>query len=272
MIKYFFLAAFIPFCFFKRKIKKPAVLFANTSELYKDSLWMCKTELTNGEYLSYINASVVGLTDREASKLESYNSLWNSIKNKPKPYQDYYFRHPAYDNYPVVNITKEQAVLYCKWKTFEINNYLKTISEKEKLNVNEIVVRLPTEKEWKYAALGGLPSYSNYPWEGLSMRLEKGKDVGMFRANFKDTNGKIRVSKNKIKASDDLIAPVISFYENGFGLYNMSGNVAEMVTDKDIVRGGHWDSFKDGLRLTTYEAYIGASPTVGFRYVIEKVK
>jgi hypothetical protein len=117
-----------------------------------------------------------------------------------------------------------------------------------------------------------LPAYSHYPWKGLGMRIENGKDQGLFRANFRDNAGEIKVGRKKINASDDLTAPVVSFYKNGYGLFNMSGNVAELIEDKYIVRGGHWNSFKDGLRLKTFEHYTGPSPTIGFRYVIEKVK
>ena len=272
MIKYYFIVILIPLMLCSNKVKKKNILFPDAAEPFQDSVWICKTELSNGNYLEYLNASIVDLTVEEAVLLEPNKFLWNSIKNKPKPYQDYYFRHPAYDNYPVVNITREQAVLFCKWKTKELNSYLQSIPEKEKQGVKEVIVRFPQEKEWKYAALGGLPSYSNYPWKGLGMREEKGKEIGLFRANFKDNIGEIRVGKKMVLASEDLIAPVNSFYQNGFGLYNMSGNVAEMIEDKYVVRGGHWNSFKDGLRLNVYEQYTGASPTVGFRYVIEKVK
>ena len=254
-----------------QKQKQGVELFQNTSELFQDSIWIAKTELSNGEYLTYVNESIIGLTEKEVAVLEPNKYLWNSVKTKQKPYEEYYFKHPAYKDYPVVNITREQAIKFCEWKTSELNKYLESLTEKEKKGIKKVKVRLPKDVEWKFAALGGLPGYSDYPWKGLGMRIESGRDQGLFRANFMDNTGEIRVEKNKINALDDLTTPVTSFYKNGYGLYNMSGNVAELIGDKYIVRGGHWDSFKDGLRLNTYEPYTGASPTVGFRYVIEVV-
>ncbi len=269
MIKYYLISVLLPLFFSHNEQKKPLELFPNTEVLFQDSIWISKTELSNQEYLTYVNAKTVGLLEKETSALLPNKFLWNSINNKPKPYQDYYFKHPAYKDYPVVNVSREQAILYCKWKTEELNEYLNSLPEKEKQGIKKVRVRLPKDIEWKYAALGGLPGYSDYPWKGLGMREERGRDQGMFRANFIDNTGEIRVGRAKINALDDLTAPVTSFYKNGFGLYNMSGNVAELIGDKYIVRGGHWNSFKDGLRLNTFEHYTGASPTVGFRYVIE---
>lgn len=271
MLKYFFVITLVPFLFGGIYSQKTVSLFDNTVPLFKDSIWILKTEVSNLEYLTYVNSSIVGFTESEAALLEPNKFLWNSIPNKPKPYQDYYFKHPAYDAFPVVNITREQALAFCKWKTKELNSYLDILTEKERKGINKIEVRLPKNIEWKFAALGGLPGYSDYPWKGLGMREERGRDIGMFRANFKDNYGEIRVGKNKINAVDDLIAPINSFYKNGYGLYNMSGNVAELIEDQYIVRGGHWNSFKDELRLDAFEHYTGPSPTIGFRYVIEVV-
>lgn len=271
MIKYF---SIIILCLLLASFhaqKQTIELFPNTSELFNDSIWIAKTEVSNLEYLTYINKSIIGLTQKEAALLEPNKFLWKSVKKRLKPYEDYYFRHPAYNDYPVVNISREQAILYCEWKTKELNEYLSSLPEKVRTKIKKVRVRLPKDIEWKFAALGGLPGYSDYPWKGLSMREERGRDIGMFRANFMSNTGEIRVEKNKINASDDLTAPVTSFYKNGYGLYNISGNVAELIEDKYITRGGHWNSFEDGLRLGAYEPFTGASPTVGFRYVIEVV-
>lgn len=272
MMNYFFITLLIPFLFSTRAPKKGDALFPNTVELFKETLWIAKTELSNAEYLSYIESMSTELTNAEVEKRMPNRFLWISVKNRPKPYEDFYFKHPGYQNYPVVNITREQATLFCEWKTSELNSFLETLSEKEKNGINNVTVRLPTEKEWMIAALGGEPVYSHYPWKGLDMRQEKGNDQGMFRANFKYNTGEIRVGKDKVNAADDLTAPVQSFYKNGYGLYNMCGNVSELIQDKNIAKGGHWDSFKDELRINSIEHYTGAAPTVGFRYVIEVVK
>ena len=70
-----------------------------------------------------------------------------------------------------------------------------------------IGARLPTEAEWEYAARGGLAG-AKYVWEGDETSPE--------RANFWKSDGPVAVR---------------SYEPNGYGLYDMTGNVNEWVAD-----------------------------------------
>lgn len=84
----------------------------------------------------------------------------------------YYHRHPSYSNYPVVNISIEQAKAYCKWLEGEILN-------NEKFLFDSLSVFIPTEHEWELAARGG-HDYTLFPWG----HPYTGDRNGKFVANF----------------------------------------------------------------------------------------
>ena len=156
------------------------------------------------------------------------------------------------DDYPMVRLDWDDASAYARWAG----------------------KRLPTEAEWEYACRGRLVS-KRYPWGD-------NWDAARDYANYSGTGGKDKW---------DLCSPVGSFKPNGYGLYDMVGNVWEWCADwydKDyyesspasnptgpntgeirVLRGGSWNNYKKTLRLThrSYHAPSVRYSLSGFRTV-----
>ncbi len=147
-----------------------------------------------------------------------------------------YYGDSAFNNYPVIYVDWNQSKAYCKWRG----------------------AHLPTEAEWEYAARGGLQS-QNYPWGDV---FEDGQ------ANFCDTNCSLDWANKDINDGYPDTAPVGSYPPNGYGLYDMAGNVWEWTNDwydaypgntiensdygmtYRVVRGGSWYDLPNVLRVS----------------------
>ncbi|MBR5051841.1 MAG: SUMF1/EgtB/PvdO family nonheme iron enzyme [Bacteroidaceae bacterium] len=127
-------------------------------------------------------------------------------------YMKLYFSNPAFDDYPVVGVSWEQANAFCAWRTNflmkGLGGYAKQIQR----------YRLPSEVEWEYAARGkeGNP----FPWESPDVKSDK----GCFYANFKPDRG------NYTKDGSLITCKCGIFSANSNGLYDMAGNVAEWTS------------------------------------------
>jgi gliding motility-associated lipoprotein GldK len=188
-----------------------------------------------------------------------------------------YFWHQAYQDYPVVGVNWYQAKAFCNWKTKTKNDYLK--SRKHPQRVPNF--RLPTEVEWEFAARGGI-DHGTYPWGGPYTT----SDRGCFLANFKPVRGNYAI--------DGALYTVeaYSYNPNGYGLYNMSGNVSEWTSTaynegsynigssinsniedtenkRKLIRGGSWKDIAYFLQVSTrdYEYADSLKSYIGFRTV-----
>ena len=164
------------------------------------------------------------------------------------PFSTGNYANDAYADHPVVYVDWTKAQAYCEWAG----------------------VGLPTEAEWEYAARDGLEG-ATYPWGDETPVCEVGVENG---ASF--TN-----------CSDRGTRPVGSYAPNGYGLYDMAGNVWEWVSSEykaypydagdgreDLttnvsrgLRGGSWSSNENYLRVADRVRFTpsNANDDIGFR-------
>jgi sulfatase modifying factor 1 len=228
------------------------------------SFYMSKFEISNMQYRQFYKEVEPGLTDEERKKIMCDSAGWvNRFLVYQEPMRTNYFNHPAYNKYPVVNISYEGALKYCEWLQQKI----------QKDNPDFMVnVKLPTRNEWTYAAMGGR-SQAIYPWGNWYLRNKKGQPM----CNFKRVED-YQVTKSRKTGLPEVHIPesstafftaeVKSYYPNDFGLYNMCGNAAEMVKEKGIAMGGSWNDYGSDVNTRAESAYERSAPTVGFRPII----
>ncbi len=269
------------------------------------SFYIDRSEVANVHYREYLYwlGKVFDASDPANSKiLEGAlpdTLCWRSELSYNEPMVEFYFRHPGFNDYPVVGVTWRQAKDFCLWRSDRVNekalmakgyvnksnlkpgaqqgdnnfttrSYLlglytappgkiKTAKGQPKVTIATMEsglllpdYRLPFEAEWEYAAYGlinqnprpstkegkrGEELASNkqlYPWAQNMNGLRDtrhGTWQGTFLANFKRGNGDNAGVAGGLNDRAFYTAPVNSFFPNGFGLFNMAGNVSEWVED-----------------------------------------
>lgn len=249
--------------------------------MVKDNLFASKFETTNKEYQVFLNSIKAKSTPERLESLKVYVENWNLEGKEPlEPMVNTYYQHPAYADYPLVNVSHEGAMAYCNWLTNIYNNLPKRKYKKVKF-------RLPTEAEWIKAARGGHQDVP-FPWGGYYTRNAKGCKLANFKS-IPETAIKRNAKTGKIEIIDDtftypsgnindaspLPTPVIAYFPNDFGLHQMSGNVAEMLAEPGRTKGGSWQSTGYYIRIDAEDEYTGITkpdPRIGFRYFVDIIE
>ena len=202
---------------------------APVHRVYVDGYYMDQTEVTNEEYEKFVKAtgyitvaeqkptkeefptaseedlitgSVIFTPTSSAVNLNNFLQWWSYVGGTD-------WKHPlgpessikGKEKYPVVHITYEDAAAYAKWAG----------------------KRLPTEAEWEFAARGGKTG-NLYAW-GNTLKPNGKFQANIYQGHFPIKDGD--TGEDGFKG----IAPTAQYAPNGYGLYDMAGNVWEWTSD-----------------------------------------
>ncbi len=232
----------------------------------KEGIYAGKYEVSNASYREFLDVL------KAEGNIAKYNAcmpdtlVWRNTLTSYAPLTSSYFNHPSFAEYPVVGVSYESAEEYCKWLTDQYNR-------DHKKKYSNVTFRLPTKEEWILAANGG-DEKKQYPWGTGFIHNNRSMALCNFREDVEMKYDEVTKKYDMVPDASDhkrlkLTSPVKSFFPSSFGLYNMSGNVAEMIAEKGTAMGG---SFIDPAWMVTVRSekkYAAPASDIGFRVVME---
>ncbi|MEW6141081.1 MAG: SUMF1/EgtB/PvdO family nonheme iron enzyme [Thermodesulfobacteriota bacterium] len=163
------------------------------------------TEVTVGQFQAFVDDTGY-VTDAEDS---GGGQVFNVREGRFETKSGSSWKNPGW------TIAKDQPVTMVSYN--DAQAFVEWLSAKEKLPY-----KLPTEAQWEYACRGGMP-VAQFPWGD---EPPDGR-----RANYADRNTDFEWRDRNSDDGYKYVAPVGSYEANGFGLYDMAGNVLEWVRD-----------------------------------------
>ena len=263
-----------------------------------DSFFMSKFEITNQQYCDYLNSAYPGQIKVDIGIVYAASDSGNRYPfcdiHSFDPGSQIDFSDPDFSvrtkdgrdmsDDPMVEVSWYGAVAYCNWRSSHEGKEQCYNLSSWTCDYSKDGYRLPTEAEWEYAARGG--EHNPYYRFGWGDTISHGQAnyyacTSCYSYDVSSTEGFHPTWHDGIHPYTSIVG---SFQANGYGLYDMTGNVWEWCNDwydsnyynaspydnpegsasgsGRVLRGGSWFDYAGGCRV----AYRSNYDSPGFRY------